>query len=209
MYSWLDGGGNPVPYGSLVFVKALAPDEVIRRLGADPASARRMTDEERTNQDDAVDLLSVRDLGGGWALAFEPGGADAFVEEPVRPLSADTEVVMFNRNILAHCRFRHFVDGVLWTYFDAVAPDERHGLHPDRLAADMRRISLTPAPDDHDLDDYDDEYEDPGVSRCAPIGHWGSMTMALVESVTGVRLHPQAFAMSATTVVRRFSRRRG
>jgi hypothetical protein len=194
-----------VPYGSLVFVKALTRDEVILRLGADPASARMMNDEERANHDDAEDLLSVRDLGGGWTLAFEPGGSDAFVEEPGRLLSAGTEVVMFNRNILAHCRFRHFVDGVLWTYFDAVAPDERLGLHPDRLAADMRRIGLTLAPDDHDLGDYDDENGDLGVSRCAPIGHWGPMTMALVETVTGVRLDPHVFAERARTVVRRFS----
>ncbi|MGA4545157.1 DUF6461 domain-containing protein [Uniformispora flossi] len=186
-------------------MKTLAPAEVIRRLGADPALARLMNDEERANQEDAEDLLSVRDLGGGWTLAFEPGGFDAFVEEPVRLLSAGTEVVMFNRNILAHCRFRHFVDGVLWTYFDAVAPGDREGLHPDRLASDMRRIGLAPAPDDHDLDDYDDEIGDPVVDGCAPIGHWGSMTMALVETVTGVRFHPHVFAERARTVVRRFS----
>lgn len=74
VYSRLGGGADPVPYGSLVFVKALPPHEVIPRLGAACGSVRSMTDEERVNQGGAEDLLSVRVLGGAWTLAFESGG---------------------------------------------------------------------------------------------------------------------------------------
>ncbi|UGQ11348.1 DUF6461 domain-containing protein [Yinghuangia sp. ASG 101] len=198
MYSWLDRPASPIGDGSLIFVKSLPADEVLRRLGADPAAAQLLSGEERANRGDAPELTSVHSLGGTWTLAFEPGGFDAFTEKPVRRLSVGTEVVMFNRDILAHCRFRHIVDGEPWTYFDAVAPDDRYGRHPDRLAEAMRRIGLDP---DYDFNDYDDEDDNLITGEEPPHdGYWSSMTMALVETVTGLRLDPHALAPPAPTV---------
>lgn len=202
IYSWLDGPASPIPDGSLIFVKALTTDEVFRRLGADPSSAQLLSGEERANRADRPELTSVHSLDGTWSLAFEPGGFDAFTEGPVRRLSAGTEVVTFNRNILGHCRFRHIVDGELWTYFDALEPDDRYGRHPDRLADAMRRIGLDP---DYDFNDYYDE-DDNLITDNEPAhcGHGSSMTMALVETVTGVRLNPHVLVPPAPTVVLRF-----
>ncbi|WP_439673486.1 DUF6461 domain-containing protein [Embleya sp. MST-111070] len=84
----------------------------LQDLGADPGSARSTRREER----DGPDLLSVHSLGGDWLLAFEPNGFEGFVDL-LHELSVGTEVVVFNRNVLAHCRFRHVVDGATWTYF--------------------------------------------------------------------------------------------
>ncbi|MGW0665397.1 DUF6461 domain-containing protein [Streptodolium elevatio] len=202
VYSWLDGPASPIGDGSLNFVKALPHDEVFRRLGADPASAQVMSRDDRGNRGDCSELVSVYDLGGEWSLVFEPGGFDAFTEGPVGRLSAGTEVAMFNRNILGHCRLRHFVDGELWTYFDAVAPDERYGRHPDRLADAMRGIGLDP---DYDFNDYYDE-DDNLITDSEPAhdGHWGAMTMALMETLTGVRLDPHVLVPPAPTVILRF-----
>ncbi|MGC0420810.1 DUF6461 domain-containing protein [Embleya sp. AB8] len=199
VYAWLGTAADRIHDGTLVFVKGLAADEVLRRLGADPASARLMSRDERYGR---PDLLSVHALGGDWLLAFEPNGFDAFVELLLHDLSAGAEVVVFNRNILGHCRFRHIVDGDTWTYFSEFEPDQRYGLHPDRLNDAMRRIGLDP--DYDDADDYDEIGAPIGDEDPAHVEHWSAMTMALVEAVTGVRLNPDVLDAPAPTVVRRF-----
>ncbi|MEU8134945.1 DUF6461 domain-containing protein [Streptodolium elevatio] len=183
VYAWFEADRPPHHY-TLMFTRGLAPAEVLRRL----AAPKSVTGARPDALPDDADRVGVYDLGG-WALAMEGHGFEAFVDTAVKRLSIGTEVVMLTYNVMGHCRFRHVVDGKTWTDFDAVDPSDRFGLHPDRLVDDMRRAGLDP---DHDFDNVDDD---------EPL-HWRSQTMALAESITGIRLAPGIFdtapALSAT-----------
>lgn len=185
VYAWFESERNRPAYYTLMFTRGLAPDEVLRRL-AGPGPATGVG--QRAIVDD-VDQVAVHDLGE-WSLAVERHGFEAYVETAVNRLSVGTEVVMLAYNVLGHCRFRHTVDGATWTDFDAVDPSDRFGLHPDRLVDAMRGAGLDP---DHDIEDTD--YDDEQLN-------WCSKTMALAESITGIRLEPGTFSATPTRTAR-------
>ncbi|MDI2127717.1 DUF6461 domain-containing protein [Yinghuangia seranimata] len=189
VYAWFEADGRRPHYYTLLFTHRLAPAEVLRRLAAPkpvtgPGPGALPPDE--------ADPVDVHDLGE-WTLAVEGHGFEAYVATAVKRLSVGTEVVMLTYNVMAHCRFRHVVDGEVWTDFDAVDPSDRCGLHPDRLVDDMRRVGLDP---DHDFDDMDDD----------EALLWCSQTMALAESITGIRVAPEIFdAVPALSATMRFA----
>ncbi|WP_436788704.1 DUF6461 domain-containing protein [Yinghuangia sp. YIM S10712] len=177
-YLWIHDHGE-LTYYTMFFVRGLGVPEVCRRLEVAPSALRPMTRDERCA---GRPFIRVHALGD-WALVIEPDGFDAFTDKAARELSLGTEAVMVNRNVLAHAKFWHVVDGELWTMFDAVAPDDRWGSRPDRLVEPMRRIGLDPDP--HPIPDDDDDLWEDGPF------HWDEKNLALAEHVTGIRLTPE------------------
>ncbi|MYS84079.1 DUF6461 domain-containing protein [Embleya scabrispora] len=185
-YAWINEPGLPVYY-RITLVRGLEPDEVLRRFGADPRTARSMTLEERSLHPQSWQLVCVHDLGG-WTVAIEDDWHDGPGANAAAALSAGTELVTVYTNVLAHHRFTHIVDGDVRTDFDALDAGTRFGSRPDRLTDAMRRIGLDPRPE---FDDPDDEPE--------YVVHAAAMLLALAEEVTGVALTAEMLSGPALT----------
>lgn len=177
-YAWL----NAPSHASLgtafcfSFVRAVAPPELLRRFGADPAVARPMTlpeaaELQRSPSAGFPDVVVVVSAGP-WTLAVEPNGYLGSLPEVLRLLSVGTEAVSVFRNVNAVGSFGLAVDGRIVTQFDQREPGHRWGDDPDRLLPLMREVGLDPEP-----------------SHGRPVAA-DAAALALAERLTGIRLDP-------------------
>lgn len=119
-------------------VVGLDSDEVIRRLGSNPATCTHLTFEECFWTVDAPQWAQVGDVGRGVLVAEHNGWRG---EEAVDGLSTRARTTCFCRDVSAAMRFVHAVDGVLLASFDPLLePAPAEGADPaclDGLLTDL------------------------------------------------------------------------
>lgn len=143
-YRWIGGSGLPLYY-RITLVRGPEPDEVLRRYGADPRTARSMTLEERSCHPDSRRLVSVHDLGG-WTLAIEDDCHHDLGANAAAALSAGTELVSVYTNVLAHHHFTHIVDGDVRTDLTRWRPTRASAADPTAWWTPRAGSASTPTP---------------------------------------------------------------
>ncbi|MFH8442545.1 DUF6461 domain-containing protein [Streptomyces sp. NPDC018026] len=165
----------------VTYVGTIAPGELLRALGADPAEritgVSRLAELTLAHDEDDQRFFVGATAVGDWSVMVEHNGFLGATDEAVGPLSRGRTVVSHYRNANALHRFCWYVDGTLRLDFDALFADSREGSAPDGLLADMAECGF-------DLTGEDD----------TP-AHWAHTTVhpsfALAERLTGIRLTPQ------------------
>jgi hypothetical protein len=117
-FQWADG----VPAVCLTFVEGLSPEQVERRLGADPSSRRTTTFEQAAEDQDFVAERFAIQVGviDGWTVLVEPNGYVCSQDAVLAALSAGGRAVMVFWNVNLDSRFGYARDGVLVRVFDPV-----------------------------------------------------------------------------------------
>jgi hypothetical protein len=172
----------------ITLVRGIAPEEVLRRLGA--PEARRITGVDGLTEAAfaAWDLYEGDQLFlgatavGDWTLVVEPNGFLGIIEAAVVPLSRGTRLVSHFRNVEAVDHFYWIEDGTIRLTFEPLFADRRDGSDPDGLVEIMELVGF-------DLRPADDRNGDLHTEA----------TFALAEHLTGVRLTPHLLE-SATFV---------
>ncbi|MGW1840384.1 DUF6461 domain-containing protein [Streptomyces sp. NPDC002067] len=163
----------------VTLIHGLAPQEVLRALGAEPAPgvtgvaglsepAYEAGDEDRL-------FLGVASLGE-WSLMVEYNGYLGVTDEAMLPLSQGRTVVSHFRNVNAVDHFYWYRDGAIRLHFEPLFAHDRDGTHPDELIDAMRESGF-------DLSDADDRVIDAHTEAA----------FALAHHLTGVRLSPELF----------------
>ncbi|QFY13819.1 hypothetical protein GBF35_51210 [Nonomuraea phyllanthi] len=158
------------------FVRALSPEEVLRRFGVEEDTMEEVGFDElferstETMRDDAAGFIGAAKVGD-WTLVVEPGGWQLAVDSGIyTPVSRGTELVSVCRHDYASDAFAYIVDGTPVVWFDPALPNARSGSDPDRLVDKMREVGLDP---DHDSDG-------------AEIDHPLERSFALASGITGL-----------------------
>ncbi|MFF8955412.1 DUF6461 domain-containing protein [Streptomyces sp. NPDC014894] len=195
-YSWTHSPSSPFGHArgagySLVLVRGIGPEEVLRRAGAEPEGVRTGFDalvEEHVGLLDEYDgwpectlagAVAVPGEGGEWTLVLELGG-DALGMSPrfMEAVSSGTRAVSHTGNSGKPIHLFHwYEDGALRTGFEY--PAHCDGDTPDALNALITVVGLVPADD-----------EAPGADRTAAF-------FALAEHLTGVRVTEELLAGAA------------
>lgn len=136
----------------MLFAHAVSTDELLAAYGCDPASARMLTWDEMVEDEDLGDIWEdpgsapIVRIGrtGDWAFGFEALGLEGARPELAKHLPVGTETVSLGVSGNAFSWFRHAVNGVAITEFEPLAPYQRRGTDPDRLAPQLRRVGLNP-----------------------------------------------------------------
>jgi Family of unknown function (DUF6461) len=117
-FEWADG----VPAVCLTFVEGLSPEQVERRLGADPGSRRSTTFEQAVEDQDFVGERFAIQVGviDGWTVLVEPNGYVCSQDAVLADLSTEGRAVMVFWNVNLDSRFGYAREGVLVRVFDPV-----------------------------------------------------------------------------------------
>ncbi|MGW7404442.1 DUF6461 domain-containing protein [Streptomyces sp. NPDC054833] len=182
-YTWLDEryDGLMEAY-CITLVKGIAPEQLLRDLGAEPTM--RVTGVEALSEPsyDAWDergddrLLVPVAAVGDWSLMVEYNGYVGTSDELMLPVSRGGTVVSHFRNINAVDHFYWFEDGDIRLHFEPLFAFHRDGSHPDELLTGMRESGFDLSKDDER--DFDLHTE---------------AAFALAHRITGVRLTPELF----------------
>jgi uncharacterized protein DUF6461 len=179
-YSWVRQHGI-YEAGCITFVRGDNEDDVLRRFGGDPATARLMTltevAEESCNNPHPygyAPLLMV-DTINGWVVIFEDNGSQGTRHEVLQAASQGTEMVSVYWNVNALQLFIYAANGKTVTKFELLCPESRRGAEPDRLLDYMRDLPFE-------------------------IGNTLASAMALSERVTGVRIDRSWFEIERRVV---------
>jgi Family of unknown function (DUF6461) len=135
----------------LLFVRSRTPEQVLRALGADPASAQWLSAQQALET-----LNSWVQVGrtGEWAFAIDNSDLGITDYRRIMPaLSAGTDLALFETGPNFD-RFYYFADGAEVTSFEPLLSHERYGTNPDRFIPQMRQVGLNvdPPPEDDDSD---------------------------------------------------------
>lgn len=179
-YGWLEERyADLMEAYCVTLVRGLTADELLQRLGAEPAGRYTGVAELA---DPAYEVGSPYRLFvgaatvGDWALMVEHNGYLGTVDEAMLPLSRGRTVVSHFRNVNAVDHFTWYVDGTVRLHFEPLFAHHRDGSHPDALLTEMREAGF-------DLRDADD---------CDTDGHTEA-AFALAHRLTGIRLTPELF----------------
>lgn len=168
----------------VTLVKGLAPEELIRELGAEPDERVTGVADLAEPSYDAWDeyggdeLLVGAAALGDWTLMVEYNGYVGNAARVMLPVSRGRTVVSHFRNINAVGHFHWFEDGTERLHFEPLFPDQRDGSDPDALLAEMREAGFA-------LD---------GGSDGNSVRRHTEAAFALAHHITGVRLTPELFA---------------
>ena len=156
-YAWVE----PLEAYCFTVVIGLDPDEVIWRLGGDPATTASRTFEECFWTVDGPQWAQVGPVGDGVLVAEHNGWRG---EEAAPGISTHACAATFCRDVSAAMRFAHAVDGVLLAAFDPLLDRAAvEGADPGCLAPLLTGLRF-------------------GLHAAEP------SAMALLERVTGVRV---------------------
>ncbi|MEU7896609.1 DUF6461 domain-containing protein [Nonomuraea sp. NPDC049152] len=160
MHDWFDGAHDSFCF---TFVRDLAPEEALRRTGAQPY------DEEEWDEDDFVEGLITAEPVEGGTLLVEDNGFAGTLDTVQRPLSAGTVTAAVFRNVNHDQVFVYWEDGVEILSFDPQFPAEsRAGADPGRFLPLMTELGL--------IDADGEDGADAGVHRA----------LALAQRLTGL-----------------------
>ena len=181
----------------LTFVRGVAPDEVLERLGGSESvelvGARRLQGAEElvpmrpdvVGEDGAFYADRITGLVfaaaaqvGDWAMVVEPNGFLCTQEPIVQALSRTGEFVSLYFNENTDPRFIWARNSVVLVDFDPTAAGWRHGVEPDRLNGVLGRLGF----------DLSTEEIDPSDPRWRYDELWQARILALMDHLTGVRL---------------------
>jgi hypothetical protein len=141
-----------LPNGAtLTFVEAITPEQLLRRLGAQPHEIRAV------NGGDLADAFSphttnapaIAGASGPWSFALERGPA------PVAPhlleaISTNTRAVLLLHPGSGAVRFGYAEDTILVSRLDLLAPRAREGQDPERFTRALAQLGIAtdtaPAP---------------------------------------------------------------
>jgi len=146
---------------ALTWCRGVPVEDVIVRLGAEPASGVPMTVREAYDGEAHYDLAIVAEIGGAVLIAEPFGGTAAQPELAKRLSSGRGLVVGVSWNVEHDNHLTVAEDGLSIVQFDMRDPEDRFGRDPDRFA---------PLLEGFDTDD------------------WMAAGLALAESIVGVRL---------------------
>ncbi|GLF98247.1 DUF6461 domain-containing protein [Streptomyces yaizuensis] len=191
-YSWISPSA---PFGyalgagySLVLVRGIGPEKLLRHAGAEPDGRLTGFDavaEEHAGLLDEYDgwpdstlagVAAVPGEGGEWTLALELGGDTLGLNSRfMEAVSAGTRAVSVTGNASKPMSLFHwYEDGALRTGFEH--PARRDGATPETLTTLITAVGLNPAGD-----------EAPGLDRTAAF-------FALAERLTGIRITEELLA---------------
>ncbi|WP_455353202.1 DUF6461 domain-containing protein [Streptomyces sp. SYSU K217416] len=180
-YAWLNEQYEDLMEAyCITLVQGLAPEELLRALGAEPGvritgvtGLREPSYDVCGHEQLFVGAASV----GGWSLMVEYNGYLGVRDEAMLPVSRGRTVVSHFRNVNAVDHFCWYQDGTTRLHFEPLFAYYRDGSHPDELLTEMRESGF-------DLNDADDRDYD---------GHTEA-AFALAHRITGIRLTPELFA---------------
>ena len=181
----------------LTFVRGVAPDEVLERLGGrepvELVGARRLENgagpvqmRPDTVGEDGV-FYADRITGltfvaaaavGDWSMLVEPGGFLCTEEAVIQALSQNGEMVSLYHNENNPPRLFWARDGAVLVDFDPLAAGWRHGTEPGLLDAVLQRLGF----------DMSTEEIDPSDPRWRYDELWQPRALALIHHLTGVPL---------------------
>ncbi|MGW4666504.1 DUF6461 domain-containing protein [Streptosporangium sandarakinum] len=132
-HDWFESGDGCYCF---TFVRDVAPEEALRRIGAEPVD-----DEEEADEIDEG-LVDAYPVEGG-TLLVEHNGYAGTLDEVQRELSAGTVTAAVFRNVNHDQMFTHWAGGREILNFNPQFPaDSRGGEDPDRHLAEMRALGL-------------------------------------------------------------------
>lgn len=170
------GYGNGV---RLLFVRGVAPEQIIGALGCDPADAHPLAEEATWGM--FGDWARVG-TAGRWGFSADSGSISVWdFERIARDLSAGTDLVLFQTGP-DRDYFQYFADGIEVTAFEPLLARDRTGSDPDRFLPHMREAGLR-------VDEDQDEFRDPALALL------DTLTLAL-----GIRL-PRDIALGVLPTV--------
>ncbi|MFE0513903.1 DUF6461 domain-containing protein [Streptomyces sp. NPDC058964] len=182
-YAWLDERYAALMEAYCVtLVEGIAPEELLRELGAEPderisgveALAEPSYDAWDEYDDDLL-LVAVAAVGD-WTLMVEHNGYVGITDRFALPLSRGRTVVSHFRNINAVDHFYWFEDGDIRLHFEPLFPHRRDGSRPDELLAEMRESGF-----------------DLGKEEDQDVSLHTEAAFALAHRITGVRPTPELF----------------
>lgn len=142
----------------LSLVRDVAPEELLRRLGAFPepdltgfgAFGRRWDDLPDERDDDVlndyqlVGATTLTGADGAWTLLLEINGFLGIQAQFMEKVSSGTRAVSHFSSAKGMTQFHWYVDGDLRTFFEW--PAEREGSSPDEIADVIARVGATGEP---------------------------------------------------------------
>ncbi|MFE3288688.1 DUF6461 domain-containing protein, partial [Streptomyces sp. NPDC059233] len=142
------------------FAKGLEPEELVRRMGGDPAAITEpMPLDDAVQLDGGDGLVAMVGSDQGWAFALELQSMEGDDEDIIVAVSRDTDVVVLTKSFSAPSMFRLFREGRPVAYFEVRDLDENavKGDDPAAIIPAMKRAGillpdgLSAEPDDADL----------------------------------------------------------
>jgi hypothetical protein len=136
----------------LMFIRGIAPEQIIAAFGADPAAAHLLTAAEAL---DTIPEWFQVGQAGDWAFCIDNSAASVYEYQRItRELSAGTELALIETGP----NFDHFyfyANSEEVTSFEPINAHHRYGSDPDRFVPQMRQAGLDvdPPPEDAELGD--------------------------------------------------------
>ncbi|MEV4640478.1 DUF6461 domain-containing protein [Actinoplanes sp. NPDC049548] len=181
----------------LTFVRDVAPDRVLERLGGQEpvelVGAARLQGgadlvpmrPDVINEDGHFDADRTTGLAfiaaaavGDWTMIVEPGGFLCTEDPVVQALSLGGELVTLYQSEHNDPRFLWARDGVVLVDLDPTSAGWRDGAEPDRLDSVLVQLGFDLSTEELDPDDPGYRYDE----------QWQERALALMHHLTGVRL---------------------
>ncbi|MEU6144862.1 DUF6461 domain-containing protein [Streptomyces sp. NPDC047081] len=172
----------------MTLVQGLAPEELLRRLGAEPrgriVGVDGLSEPSYAGREPSRLFVGCA-VVGNWSLMAEFNGYLGVTNAVMLPVSRGRTVVSHFLNVNAVDHFCWYENGELRLDFEPLFAHERYGSRPDELLAEMRESGF----DLTEREEYDDEYYEALTGA----------SFALAHRITGIRLTPELFASAEFT----------
>lgn len=143
----------------VTFAKGLSVDELVRRMGGDPARILPSVsgDDARILARDEGPVARLG-IGNGWAFALEPASAEGTDRRTLQRVSAGTEAVMLLNSGMPPYWFVHARDGEIAADFEpGVEADQIGGTDPSFLVPAMQAAGMLLPDGTADPEDWEPE----------------------------------------------------